>query len=68
MMTEACFSFYGINLFFCELYLFHVGQKGLPVEIPFLTQLRSIRVFAAAQLHGDFQAVSIQVVVVLHSS
>jgi len=52
--------------FFVKFYLFHEGQQGFPVQIPFLLELRGWRIFAAAQLHGDFQTVAMQVVVVLH--
>lgn len=49
-------------------YLFHVGDQRLPVHVPFLLELRGVGIFAAAQLHRDFQTVSMEVVVVLHSS
>lgn len=64
--TVAQFLIFFLTSIYCKLYLFHVGQKGLPVQIPFLMQLRGLRMFAAAQLHGDFQTVSVEVIVVLH--
>lgn len=51
-----------------KLYRLYVGHQRLPVQIPFLMELRSQRIFAAAQLHGNFQTVSIEIVVVLHPS
>ena len=49
-------------------YLFHIGHQRLSVHVPLVLELRGRGVFAAAQLHGDLQTVSVEVVVVLHPS
>lgn len=47
---------------------FHVLHHGLPVHLPLPGQGAGLGVLAATQFHGDFKAVGVDVVKVLHST
>ena len=44
----------------------HEPEEGLPVELPLPGKLRPLGELAAAELHGDLEAVTVDVVEVLH--
>ena len=46
----------------------HEPEEGLPVELPLPGKLRPLGELAAAELHGDLEAVGVEVVEVLHAA
>ena len=46
----------------------HEPEEGLPVELPLPGQLGRLGELAAAELHGDLEAVGVEVVEVLHAA
>lgn len=50
-----------------DTYRLHKTEQSLFIPLPFCVELNLRREFVAAKLHGDFQAIGVQVVKIRHT-